>query len=858
MRKVIGFFVLLVLFIVGCSSAGNCAPSETNSIKIGSLPNGSAVYLSNNNLPVTESSPTQAIIYLVGGSDNESFTVNFTTSKLQYASLKVNKTTTINNNGISVTPNPCILGTSGSGFPSSCKVDIAVSSSTYPGTYNITPTAASTGGVETILSPITVLVSGSIRPSTKAITSFSLNGTTGVITGTDIALTMPFGTAVSSLIATYITTGSSVTVSGVTQNNGVSANNFTSPVIYTVHAEDGSTQNYTVTVTVAANTDKTITTFSLDGTSGVISGTSIALTMPYGTDVTGLIATFTTTGASVTVGATPQISAITTNNFTNPVTYTVHAADGSTQNYTVTVTVAANSDNNLVEFSLNGTLGVVNQDNNTIVVVMPYGTSDLSSLTATYLTDGESVTVNGVEQVNGVTPNDFTNSVIYTVHAQNGETKDYAVSVTVKAVISQATSLAFSGNYAYLTSSTSSDITKCSVVNESQLTSCSNISLGDLLPQGAANISAVESTGGTTLYIMGNETPPSIVQCLIPTGTNTPTCLTINPLNGLNSARLLLSSTVDPKKSAKITAFSVSGVAGWIGGSSIYVTLPYGSNLNNLAATFTTTGKTVKVNNVLQVSGVTTNNFTTSPLQYIVTAKDGTTTSAYNVYVRWTAFAGVVLNPYASSLKVPMVSSSLESTMLNMSLIESNGMYVGLNYGYIESFPAEMNATGLSSISLATYESSSVLESYNYIMTNIAESKVYACSVNESATEMRVCSAATYTPGFGAIPQPSSAVIFLQQTTRFVPGVFMVASYSQNTLTGCYMTPSSTSISCDTDPTHQLDMTGVFNLPRSLSLNSAGNLLFALNDGDNSYVACPISGGQINKAFCRKTYFSSL
>lgn len=840
MRKVIGFFVLLVLFIAGCSSAGNCAPSETNSIKIGSLPNGSAVYLSNNNLPVTESSPTQATIYLVGGSDNESFTVNFTTSKLQYASLKINKTT--NNDGVSIAPNPCIIGTAGSGFPSSCKVDISVSSSTYPGTYNITPTAASTGGIDTILSPITVLVSGSITPSTKAMTSFSLNGTYGVITGSDIAVTMPFGTEVNSLIATYITTGSSVTVSGVTQNNGVTANNFSSPVMYTVHAEDGSTQNYTVTVTVAANTDKTITAFSLEGTAGVISGTSIALTMPYGTNVTELIATFNTTGTSVTVGATPQVNAITSNNFTNPVTYTVHAEDGSTQDYMVTVTVAASSDNNLVEFSLNGTLGVVNQDNNTIAVVMPYGTSDVSSLTASYLTDGESVSVNGVEQVNGVTPNNFTNVVTYTVHAQNGETKDYAVSVTVKAVISQATSLAFSGNYAFLTSSASSDITKCSVVNESQLTSCSNISLGDLLPQGAANISAVESTGGTTLYIMGNETPPSIVQCLIPTGTNTPTCSTINPANGLNSARLLLSSNVDPKKSAKITAFSVSGVAGWIGGSSIYVTLPYGSNLNNLAATFTTTGKTVKVNNVTQVSGVTTNNFTTSPLQYIVTAKDGTTTSAYNVYVRWTAFAGVVLNPYASSLKVPMVSSSLESTMLNMSLIESNGMYVGLNYSYINSFPVGVNANGLSSISLPK---TTTQESYNYVMTNIAESQIYACFVNESASEVSACSAAP-------APQPSSVITY---TVTGLPYVLLyVSSYSQNILSVYSVTPSTHAIAS----AGELDMSGVFNLPRSLSLNSAGNLLFALNDGDNSYVACPISNGQINKAYCRKTYFSSL
>ena len=53
------------------------------------------------------------------------------------------------------------------------------------------------------------------------------------------------------------------------------------------------------------------------------------------------MASFTTTGASVRVGATTQVSGTTANNFTTPVTYTVTAADASTQDYVVTVTVAA-------------------------------------------------------------------------------------------------------------------------------------------------------------------------------------------------------------------------------------------------------------------------------------------------------------------------------------------------------------------------------------------------------------------------------------------------------------------------------------------------------------------------------------
>ena len=82
---------------------------------------------------------------------------------------------------------------------------------------------------------------------------------------------------------------------------------------------------------------KNITAFSLNGTSGVISGSNITVTMPFGTVVTGLLATFTTDGESVSVGATPQTSGVTPNNFSSPVIYTVTAADTTTQNYTVTV-----------------------------------------------------------------------------------------------------------------------------------------------------------------------------------------------------------------------------------------------------------------------------------------------------------------------------------------------------------------------------------------------------------------------------------------------------------------------------------------------------------------------------------------
>lgn len=78
--------------------------------------------------------------------------------------------------------------------------------------------------------------------SNKDITSFSFSEGTGVITGNNIVVNVPSGTNLTSLTPTIGITGASVSpLSVVTQN-------FTSPVTYTVTAENGTTKVYTVIV----------------------------------------------------------------------------------------------------------------------------------------------------------------------------------------------------------------------------------------------------------------------------------------------------------------------------------------------------------------------------------------------------------------------------------------------------------------------------------------------------------------------------------------------------------------------------------------------------------------------------------
>ncbi len=87
----------------------------------------------------------------------------------------------------------------------------------------------------------------------------------------------------------------------------------------------------------------TLTAFSIYNQSGATelneTNKTIKITMPSGTNVGTLLASFSFSGASVKVGTTTQSSGVTVNDFSGPVTYTVVAGDSTTQDYVVTVKV---------------------------------------------------------------------------------------------------------------------------------------------------------------------------------------------------------------------------------------------------------------------------------------------------------------------------------------------------------------------------------------------------------------------------------------------------------------------------------------------------------------------------------------
>lgn len=187
-----------------------------------------------------------------------------------------------------------------------------------------------------ILTILVALSSCQKKSSEKEILSFRFVSpdVEASIEDKNIVAIMPSGTDVTNLVP-VISVSDKATVnpaSGMPQD-------FTQPISYTVTAEDGSQAVYSAVVIVKAkSSEKRILSFrfaSLDLEATIDESTKeIKATVPMGTDVSALVPTITVSmGASI-----DPVSGLATD-FTQPVTYTVTAEDGSQSSYTAIVIV---------------------------------------------------------------------------------------------------------------------------------------------------------------------------------------------------------------------------------------------------------------------------------------------------------------------------------------------------------------------------------------------------------------------------------------------------------------------------------------------------------------------------------------
>lgn len=167
--------------------------------------------------------------------------------------------------------------------------------------------------------------------------------------------------------------------------------------------------------------------------------TSIQVEMPAGTDVTALVATYTTSPyAVVRVNSIIQTTATTANDFTNPVIYNVVSADETTQkNYTVYMSIAngipsdiaISNTNTLEDAALNTIIGTISSTD-----IDPLDTHTYSLVSGTGDTDNSLFTISGASLLLNTTLDYETKSsfsIRLRTEDQKGGTFDKVFTITV-------------------------------------------------------------------------------------------------------------------------------------------------------------------------------------------------------------------------------------------------------------------------------------------------------------------------------------------------------------------------------------------------------------------------------------------
>ena len=218
----------------------------------------------------------------------------------------------------------------------------------YSGPATIRVTAQNTS----IFQDWTVNVTEALNDSTDILT-FSIPQETGPATINEnnhtVNVEVAYGTDRTQITPVFtLSTGATAVPASGTEGD------YSEPATIRVTAQNTSIfQDWTVNISETLNSETDILTYSLLGQTGAADINNglhtINVEVPYNTNVTNLIAEFGLSPQAIaTVNSTTQESGITSNNFTNPVTYVVEAGDGSTQNWTVTVSFAANTETDIL------------------------------------------------------------------------------------------------------------------------------------------------------------------------------------------------------------------------------------------------------------------------------------------------------------------------------------------------------------------------------------------------------------------------------------------------------------------------------------------------------------------------------
>ena len=188
------------------------------------------------------------------------------------------------------------------------------------------------------------------KSSENYITAYKLGDAEGVIDGDNIAITIPYAMDLAAVEPEIAIPEFAVLVEPDTLKVGENT--------YTVTSEDGKVRTYTVTITrTAVARGRQILSFTYGAAAGVIdqvNGT-ISLVLPAGTGITFAPTIRVSDFATVTPASGEA------QDFSKPVQYKVTAQNGSTNTYTVTVTVSQEQAENPYKADMESLVSKINQ-----------------------------------------------------------------------------------------------------------------------------------------------------------------------------------------------------------------------------------------------------------------------------------------------------------------------------------------------------------------------------------------------------------------------------------------------------------------------------------------------------------------
>ena len=160
-----------------------------------------------------------------------------------------------------------------------------------------------------------------------------------------------------------------------------------------------------------------------------IQGSVITLPLDKYDDLKSLIAVFEYNGKSITIDGVEQESGVTSNDYSQPLVFTVEAEDGSKQQYTVEIALKDTGVLSAFRFLKKNNAFLTADVSSSIgeESIIPLVTFSQSELIPTFTTNAVKVLVDEVEHKSGMTKNDFSSPVVYQFIMRNGETFQYTV-----------------------------------------------------------------------------------------------------------------------------------------------------------------------------------------------------------------------------------------------------------------------------------------------------------------------------------------------------------------------------------------------------------------------------------------------